>query len=123
MTYLNPPLPAGVQLSGIREWEMYMRQIGQLAEQALDLAQGRAERLWAVNQLEALIESTGHGEIVGDSTYTREGAKAARAFIEWFLAGAMQELVIDTLPDGTEIRMTPLQIMSARTPTTPQPSP
>jgi len=102
------------QPSAIREWESLMRQIGQLAEQALDLAEGRTERIFVNNGLEALIAATGHGQIVGDSAYTREAALAARAFITWFVTGAQAPILIDTLPDGTEIRLSPLQILSGR---------
>jgi hypothetical protein len=108
------PFQGETPITAIREWESLMRQIGVLAEQALDLAQGRTERLFTVNQLDLLIEATEHGGIVAESTYTREGAKAARAFIVWFLEGSKTELLIDTMPDGSELKLTPLQIMSAR---------
>ena len=108
-----PPGPGGQQ-SATREWEQLMRQIGALAEQALDLAQGRAERLYQINQLDALIEATGHGEKVGDSGYTREAAKAARAFIVWFVEGSQTEILVDVMPDDSEMRLSPLTILSAR---------
>jgi hypothetical protein len=111
---LPMPMMPGQQVSAIREWENLMRQIGALAEQALDLAQGRAERIYQINQLDAVIEATGHGEMVGDSGYTREGAKASRAFILWFVAGAQEEILVDVMPDGAELRMSPLAILSAR---------
>ena len=113
MTYL-PPATMLTQTSAIREWESLMRQIGQLAEQALDLAQGRTERIFVINQLDAVIAATGHGQIVGDSGYTREAALAARVFITWFVTGSQIPLLIDTLPDDTAIYLTPLQILSGR---------
>ena len=91
-----------------------MRQIGALAEQCIDLT-ARPERLWLVNQLEAMIVATEHGATVGDSGYTRESALAARAFVQAFMAFANVPLVIDTLPDDTPIELTPLMILSART--------
>ena len=106
-------LPIGGQVSAIREWEALMRQIGALAEQALDLAQGRTERIFLINQLDAVIAATEHGAVVGDSGYTREAALAARAFITWFVTGSQVPILIDTVGEQ-EIWMTPLQIMSAR---------
>ncbi len=111
MTYL-PPAP-GQQLSAIREWEMLMRQIGAQVEQCID-ATARPDRLWQINQLEAMILATEHGAIVGDSTYTRASALAARAFVQAFMAFSMVPLLVDTLPDGTEIALTPMMILSAR---------
>ena len=108
-----PGMPVGTPQSAIREWEWLMRQIGQLAEAAVD-ATARPERLWQVNQLEAMIQATEHGAKVGDSGYTRESALAAREFVLAFLVWAETELTIDTLPDGSPITMTPMQIMSFR---------
>jgi len=99
--------------SAIREWEGLMREIGALAERALD-STARPERLWQVNQLEALIQATDHGAQVGDSNYTREAALAAREFVQAFLVWAETELIVDTLPDGSHITMTPMAIMSLR---------
>ena len=114
MSFLPAPMMPGQQVSAIREWENLMRQIGALAEQALDLAQGRTERISQINQLDAVIEATGHGEMVGDSGYTREGAKASRAFSLWFVAGAQEEILVDVMPDESELRTSPLAILSAR---------
>jgi hypothetical protein len=101
------------QQSAIREWEQLMRQLGADVERCID-ATARPQRLWLVNQLEAVILATEHGAIVGDSGYTRESALAARVFVQAFMAFAMIPLVVDTLPDGTEITLTPLMILSAR---------
>src|SRR5262245_646935 len=100
-----PPVPVG-QMSAIREWELLMRQIGAMVEQCID-ATARPERLWLVNQLQAMIEATEHGQLVGDSDYTRESALAARAFVEAFMQFAQVPLVIDHLSDGTPIELTP----------------
>lgn len=112
MTTLPPGAPLAPE-SAMREWERLMRQIGTLAEAALD-STARPERLWQVNLLGAVIEATPHGETVADSNYTREAALAAREFVMAFLVWAETEIVIDHLPDGTEISMTPMQIMSMR---------
>jgi len=98
----------------MREWERLMRQIGALAEQCIDLT-ARPDRLWLINQLEALILATEHGALVGDSGYTRESALAARAFVQAFMAFAMVPLTVDSLPDNTVIELTPMMILSART--------
>jgi len=116
MTYI-PPSPLQ-QLSAVREWEALMRGIGALVEQAID-STARPERLWIENGLAALIEATAHGERVGDSGYTREAALGARVFVQAFMTTfAVTPLLVDTLPDGTEIRLTPLQLLSQRS--TPQ---
>lgn len=112
MTYL-PPAAGVIQQSAIREWETLMRQIGSLAEQAVD-ATARPERLWQVNQLEALIDATAHGAQVGDSGYTREAAKAAREFVLAFLAWSQTPITIDMLEDGTPIQMSPMAIITLR---------
>ena len=98
--------------SSIREWERLMRAIGSLAEQAID-ATARPERLWLVNGLEAQIEATAHGQIVGDSGYTREAALAARAFVLAFMAFANVPIQIDEV-NGEPIMLTPMMILSAR---------
>jgi hypothetical protein len=85
-----------------------MREIGALAEQALDRTT-RPERLWQINQLETLVGGTDLGQYVGDSGYTREGALAARAFVLAFLEWANQPLTIEE-----NLQMTPLQILSVR---------
>jgi hypothetical protein len=105
--------PIFQSMSAIREWETLMRQIGAIAESAVD-ATARPERLWLVNQLETLIESTAHGELVGDSTYTREAALAARQFVQAFLAWSQTEITVDTLEDGTLIQMSPMAIITLR---------
>ena len=111
MTYLSPLVPP--QESAIREWERLMRQIGALAEAAVD-ATARPERLWQVNQLEALIDTTAHGEKVGDCGYTREAAKAAREFVQAFLAWSQTPIIVDQLEDGTPIQMSPMAIITLR---------
>jgi hypothetical protein len=113
MTTLLPPGMLIAQESAIQEWERLMRQIGALAEQCIDLT-ARPDRLWLVNQLDAMIAATDHGAKVGDSGYTRESALAARAFVQAFMAFAMVPLVVDVLPDDTPITLTPLMILSAR---------
>ena len=113
MINLPPGTMVGAQPSAIREWEQLMRQIGTMVEQCLD-ATARPERLYAVNQLDVLIEATAHGEMVGDSTYTREAAKAARAFLIAFMQFAMVPLIVDTLENGESLTLTPMIIMSAR---------
>ncbi len=105
--------PTFQSMSAIREWETLMRQIGAIAESAVD-ATARPERLWQVNQLEAVIEATDHGAIVGDSGYTREAALAARRFVQAFLAWSQTEIEVDQLPDGTPILMSPMAIISLR---------
>jgi hypothetical protein len=114
---MTMPLPvpglALANLSAIREWEVLMRHIGALAESAID-STARPDRIWRENGLEQLITNTAPGDVVGDSGYTREGALAARRFVEEFMAWAATEITVTTLPDGTEVRMSPLQILSAR---------
>ena len=112
MTYL-PPATAAMTQSAIREWEGLMRQIGSLAEAAVD-ATARPERLWQVNQLGALILGTAHGAQVGNSGYTREAELAAREFVQAFLVWAETALIVDTLEDGSHITMTPMQIITLR---------
>ena len=99
--------------SAIREWEALMRQLGQMAEACVDFT-ARPERIWQVNQLDALIESTALGERVGDSSYTRERAKAARLFVQQFMSWSQTPILIETLPNGDEIRLSPIQIISMR---------
>ena len=116
MINLPPGTPQGAQvapLSAIREWEQLMRQIGAMVEQCLD-ATARPERLYLVNQLELQIEATAHGALVGDSGYTREAAKASRAFLMAFMQFAMVPLAVDTLENGDILALTPMIIMSAR---------
>ena len=108
-----PNLVGAPQESAVREWERLMRQIGALAEQCIDLT-ARPERLWLINQLEAMILATEHGATVGDSGYTRESALAARAFVQAVMAFANVPLTIDPI-DGAPIKLTPLMILSART--------
>jgi hypothetical protein len=104
MTYLSPLVPP--QESAIREWERLMRQIGALAEAAVD-ATARPERLWQVN-------GTAHGANVGDCGYTREAAKAAREFVQAFLAWSQTPIIVDQLEDGTPIQMSPMAIITLR---------
>lgn len=113
MTYLPSATPL-TPLSAIREWEQLMRQIGALAEAAVD-ATARPDRIWQQNGLEALITATEPGATVADSGYTRESALAARAFVLAFMSWALQPITIGMLPDGeTPIQLTPLQIISKR---------
>src|SRR6266498_5329956 len=105
MTYVPTGPVQTPQMSAIREWELLMRQIGSLAEAAVD-ATARPDRIWQINQLETLILATDHGALVGDSGYTREAALAARAFVQAFMAFANTPIVIDTLPDDTPIELT-----------------
>ena len=90
-----------------------MRQIGSLAEQAVD-ATARPDRLWQINQLDAVIHATEHGQLVGDCGYTREAALAARAFVQAFLTWSQTAIEVDQLPDGTPIMLSPMQIISVR---------
>jgi len=106
--------PIQMQVSAISEWEMLMRGIGDLAEQAVD-ATARPDRLWQVNQLEGLILATEHGQKVGDSGYTREAALAARKFVLNFLVWANTPIEVDQFPDGSYLTLTPMAIISART--------
>ncbi len=112
MTYVPTGPVQTPQMSAIREWELLMRQIGSLAEAAVD-ATARPDRIWQINQLETLILATEHGALVGDSTYTREAALAARAFVQAFLVWSQTEVQIDEV-GGNPIYMTPMQIISAR---------
>jgi len=108
-----PMMPTNNE-SAIREWERLMRNIGALAEAAVD-ATARPDRIWQINQLADLIEATPHGEKVGDSGYTREGAKAARTFVLAFLAWSQTPIEIDRAPNGDPLVLTPMAIISART--------
>ena len=90
-----------------------MRQIGALAEAAVD-ATARPDRIWRENGLASLITETEPGAIVGDSSYTREGALAAREFVLAFMTWAETPIPVATLPDGTPVQMTPMQIISKR---------
>jgi len=112
VTIPPPPIPT-YQESAIREWERLMRQIGALAEAAVD-ATSRPDRIWRENDLEQLITNTDLGAIVGDSSYTREGALAAREFVLAFMTWAETPITVATLPNGDLVQMTPMQIISKR---------
>jgi hypothetical protein len=120
---LGPQIPPN---SAIRDWEIVMRNIGSLVEQAYYLTM-RAERIYTTNGTENIIGATKPGVHVGDSSFTYEGATGAHAFalafIDWMENMALTISYPAAARDaeiGTTIRypppfdITPIAIVSTR---------
>ena len=91
--------------SAIREFQETMGEIGQLVDAMLPLVD-LANDLYTVNKLAALVEATPAGELVGDSTLSKESLTVYMEMLATFITFANTPLV--------SIGLTPKQIVRLR---------
>ena len=71
-------------MSAITSWQEKIEKLGEQAEALLPVADAASD-MYAVNGLQVVIDTTPAGELVGDSTLTKEAATLYHALQEAFL--------------------------------------
>jgi hypothetical protein len=103
------PLP-GQKQSAIQEWAMLTAAILDQAQTLIDNF-SRVRRVAGYNDLDALIDATEAGQVVGDSQLTKEQAVTVRAILASF--GAWLETPLPDTP-APGLSITPIAGMSRR---------
>ncbi len=106
-------LYGGIPLSAIQEWQALTNDIFDVAERQVDNT-GRPLRIWTKNGLEALVRATAPGEMVGDSTLTREQALRRSAMFQSLLTWLNTPIAVGVDGNGDPITMSPIDLMSER---------